>query len=211
MVQRDLPRRRRQQVLTAEHVGDLHQGVVDRVHQRVERVAVGTAEREVGDVLRLEGDLAAHQVVPRDRAVGHPEPDHWPPALGLERRDLLVGELAAEAVVPLHLGAGRLAAGVDLLGRAVAVVGELRVGQLREHVAVEVAALGLAVRRMRAALAGPLVPVEAEPVHRAEHRVVRLLGAALLVGVLDAEDERAAVVAREGPVVEGRAGEADVR
>ena len=129
-VQRDLPRRARQQVLAAQHVGDLHQRVVDRVDQRVERVAVGAAEREVGDVLRLEGDLAAHQVVPGDRAVGHPEPHHRLAPLGLERRDLVVGELAAEAVVPLHLGAGRLAARVDLLGGAVAVVGELRLGEL---------------------------------------------------------------------------------
>ena len=101
--QRHLARGARQQVLPAQHVGDLHQQVVDGRDQGVERVAVGATEREVGDELGLEGDLSAHQVVERDRAVGHPEPHDRPAVLGLERRDLLVGELAAEAVVPITL------------------------------------------------------------------------------------------------------------
>ena len=87
LVERDLARRRGQQVLAAQHVGDPHQRVVDRVDQRVERVAVGAHQREVGHVLGLEGDLAADQVVEGDRAVGHPEPQHRRAALGLERRD----------------------------------------------------------------------------------------------------------------------------
>ncbi len=125
VVQRHLARRARQQVLPAQHVGDLHEQVVDGRDQRVERVAVGAAEREVGDELGLERDLAADQVVERDRAVGHPEPHDRPAVLGPEGRDLLVGELAAEPVVPHHLGAGRQPAGRDLVGGAVAVVGEL--------------------------------------------------------------------------------------
>ena len=48
-------------------------------------------------------------------------------SLGLERLDLLVGQLAAVAVVPWRaLGAGRLAARLELLRRAVAVVGLAR-------------------------------------------------------------------------------------
>ena len=39
-VQDNLARRRGEQVLAAQDVGDLHERVVDRVHQRVERVAV---------------------------------------------------------------------------------------------------------------------------------------------------------------------------
>ena len=64
---------RGEQVLAAQHVGDPHQRVVDRVHQRVERVTVCAHDREVGDVLGLEGDLAAHQVVEDDQAVGDPD------------------------------------------------------------------------------------------------------------------------------------------
>ena len=45
---------------------------------------------------------------------------------------------------------------------------------------------------------------------RAEDRLGVLGGGALGVGVVDAQDERAAVLAREGPVVDGGAGAADV-
>ena len=76
VVQRDLARRAGQQVLAAQHVGDLHQRVVDRVDQGVERVAVGARDREVGHVLGVEGDLAADQVVEGDLALGHPEARH---------------------------------------------------------------------------------------------------------------------------------------
>ena len=57
--------------------------------------------------------------------VGHPEPQHRLAALGLVRGKLLVGEVAAVAVVPRRaaLGAGHVVALVQLLGRAVAVVG----------------------------------------------------------------------------------------
>ena len=126
-------------------MGDLHQRVVDGVDQRVERVAVGAAEREVGHVLGLERDLAADQVVEGDLAVGHPEPDDRRPTLGAERRHLLVGELAAEAVVPHDLGAGRLAPLGDLVGGAVAVVRRPVVAQPGEDVGVDLAALGLPV------------------------------------------------------------------
>ena len=39
-VQRDLPGCRRQQVLTAQHMGDSHYGVIDRIDQRIEGLTV---------------------------------------------------------------------------------------------------------------------------------------------------------------------------
>ena len=55
------------------------------------------------------------------------------------------------------------------------------------------------------------VPIEAEPAHPVEDRVDRLLGRAGLVGVLDAQQEFAAVVAGEQPVEQRRARAADVQ
>ncbi len=207
----DLARRARQQVLAPQHVGDPHQRVVDRVDQRVERVTVGAAQREVGDVLGLERDVSADQVVPGDRAVGHPEPHDRPATFGLECRPLLGGELAAEAVVPHHLRAGRLAARVDLVVVAEALIGVRRVAQPGQRVGVDLAALALLVGAVRATDLDPLVPGEAEPAPQVQDRVVGLLGVALLVGVLHPEDDGAAEVAREGPVEQRRADQADVR
>ena len=189
-------------------MGDLHQRVVDGVDQGVERLAVGAGHREVGHVVGVEGDRAADQVVEGELAVGHPEARHRV-AAG-ERRDLLGRQLAAEAVVPHQLGARRLATRLDLVVGAVAVVGAARLAQALQDVGVDLAALALAVRRVGAADLGALVPVEAEPAHHLEQRVVGLLAVAGRVGVLDPEDERAAVVTGEGPVEQGRAGQADV-
>ena len=55
------------------------------------------------------------------------------------------------------------------------------------------------------------VPLQAEPRQPVEDRGDRGLGRAGAVGVLDAQEERAAVMAREQPVEERRAGAADVQ
>src|SRR3982750_4494240 len=71
--------------------------------------------------------------------------------------------------------------------------------------------LRLVVRPVRAADLGPLVPVEAEPAEAVEDGLQRLGDVALLVGVVDAQDELAAVLAGEQPVEKGRADAADVQ
>ena len=100
---------------------------------------------------------------------------------------------------------------VELLLRAVAVVGPTGLEQLLGDVGVDVEALGLPVGAVRSAHLGALVPVEAEPAHHLEEGVVGLLGVPRGVGVLDPEDEGAAVVAGERPVEQRRAGQPDVR
>src|SRR5262249_25559040 len=71
--------------------------------------------------------------------------------------------------------------------------------------------LRLVVRPVRAADLGALVPVEAEPLEAVEDRLERLGDIPLLVGVVDAQDELAAVLAGEEPVEQRRADAADVK
>ena len=52
----DLARGGGEQVLPTYHMGDLHQHVIDRDGQRVQRGSVGAHEHEVGDV-RVEEPL----------------------------------------------------------------------------------------------------------------------------------------------------------
>ncbi|CAM5544968.1 hypothetical protein SCALM49S_03598 [Streptomyces californicus] len=211
-VQGDLARGGGEQVLAAQDVGDLHQRVVDRVDQRVERGPVGADDAVVGDVLRLDGDLAADQVGEGDGLVGHPEADDRGAALGLVRGLPLGGEVAAVAVVAGRLpgGAGGVAAGVQLLGGAVAGVGVPGGEELLGDVLVQVHPLRLAVGGVRAADLGALVPVQAEPAHRVEQLLVGLLRVARRVGVLDPEDQGALVVPGEGPVEQRRPDQAHV-
>src|SRR5690606_23795897 len=75
--------------------------------------------------------------------------------------------------------------------------------KLLGDLAVAVKAMGLVDRAF--------VVVEPEPLHRLQDRVDRGLGAALAVGVLDAQDELAAAATRLQPAVQRGARAADVQ
>src|SRR5207244_652196 len=92
---------------------------------------------------------------------------------------------------------------VELLLRHVVVVGVAGGDELLGDLPVARQALHLEERA--------LVPVEAEPAHALEDRVHRGFGRALEVGILDAQDELAAVAPRVGPAEERGARAADVQ
>src|ERR1051326_1614783 len=71
--------------------------------------------------------------------------------------------------------------------------------------------LGITVRTVGAADVRPLVPIEPEPSKVVQHRRLRFARRALDVRVLDPQDERPAVTAREQPVEDGRPHVADVK
>ena len=210
-VEGELTRGGGQQVLAAQDVGDAHEGVVHRVHERVERHAVGPHQHEVRHGPGGEADLAPHEVVPHQVLVGHRQPQHRLAALGPEGGLLLLGQ---EPVVVVVAELGVLPrgepAGVDLLVRREGLVGMPRGQQLGGHVAVDVVALRLPVGLVRAAHLRALVPVQAEPAHAVEQVPVGLLGVPGRVGVLDAEHELPAGVPRVRPVEQRRPHQADV-
>ena len=74
--------------------------VIDRIYQRVQRVAVGAHEHIVRYELRLERHWAANQVVESDRAIGHPQPKRGLAPEREERIDLLHGKRATVVVIP---------------------------------------------------------------------------------------------------------------
>ncbi len=210
-VQRQLAGRGGQQVLPAQHVGDPHQRVVDRVDQRVQRLTAGPGQHEVRHGTGGEDHLAADQVVPGQVRVWHPQPQHRGPSLGQEGRLLRLGGLPVGTVVTL-LGvlAGGDPAGGHLLGRGERLVGVPGLDQPGQHVPVDLAAFGLPVRAVRAADLGPLVPVQPQPTQAVQQVPVGLLGVPRGVGVLDPEDELPTVVPGVRPVEQRRAHDADV-
>ena len=92
--------------------------------------------------------------------------------------------------------------GGQLLGGHVAAIGVAAGEQL-------VRDLGVAGGELRLVIF-VAVPVEAEPAHPVEDRVDRRLGRARLVGILDPQQEAAAMVAGVEPVEQGGAGAADM-
>ena len=216
--QQDVLGRVRDVVLAADDVGHLHRRVVDDHDEVVERRAVVADDHEVAaDVRDVDLDVAADDVIPGDDALADAEPQGGGAALGLERGALTWRQARAAAVV-----AGRqlgrllaLALRLELLRRAVAGIGRVPVEKLLRGGRIEGQSLHLAVRRVRPAGAltgdlGTLVPAQAKPVQPVED--VLLVGDRRTsdVGVLEAEDERAAGVAGVEEVEQGRSGCPDV-
>src|SRR5207245_6993089 len=148
----------------------------------------------------LEGNGAVDQVVDDGGAtVGNAKPQRsrrQPPIAAMPR--------VAERLLA---GLGRLALLLQQLGRAVAVVGTAGAAKSLGVITVQVEALGLTVAGCRRAL----VPVEPQPLERVEDEADVLVGRARAVGILDAQDEDAAVMARVPPVDERGPGAADVQ
>ena len=216
LVDHDLARGVGEVVVTANDVGDAHQCVVHHGGEVVGGGTVGAEDDEVVELLGVEGDLTMDGVVDHDVAavLGHLDAQN----VGLTGIDaglgLLRREVAATALVALErvlAGLGGLAVGGQLLGRAEAGIGLTLCEQALGGLLVKIQSLGLGVGAKIAADLGALVPVEAKPAHGAQDDLGVLVGGAGRVGVVDAQDEGAAVGTGEGPVVDGGAGAADVQ
>ena len=216
LVDEDLARGVGQVVVAADDVRDAHVRVVAHHGEVVGGAFVGAHDDHVVHHVGREAHVAVHGVVELDgaAALGHAQAPHVGLA-GLDARGRLGGvEVAAGAVVArvaalVLLGRGAL--GVQLLLRAEAGVDAPALAQALERLGVRVRALGLEVGACLPAHLGALVPVEPEPFHGVQDDLHVLLGGALRVGVLDAQDEVASHGARERPVVDGRAGAAHVQ
>ena len=178
-------------VFAPDDVRDLHRDVVDDVHQVKHRIAVRAHDHEilVLDALHAAADL----VLNHDG----------------RRLDLGHGLLA---VLVKYLVA--LAEQLEP-DRPVLLVGPARRQKFADIFLVDVAALALPIRAVvtapARAILGTLVPIHPEPREALIDQLEELLAVALLVRVLDAQNEHAAGVARVEPVEQRRAGAADVK
>ncbi len=187
-------------IVAPDDVRDGHGHVVDDHAEVVGGRSVGADEDPVVELPVLERDGPVDEIVHHGRALV---------------RDAQAQRAGGEAAVTTAAGVaerllarlGRLALGVQRLGRAVAVVRAAALQQALRMRAIDVEALGLPVARRRR----PLVPVEPEPPQGVDDEVDVLVGRARLVGVLDPQDEHATVMPREQPVEQRRPRPADVQ
>ena len=216
LVDHDLTRGVGQVVVAADDMGDLHHGVVDDSREVVRGRAIGAEDDKVVELLGIEGHLAVDGIVDNDVAavLGHLDAKDVGLA-GLDATAGLLGiKIAATALIALEgvLALLRgLAVGVELLLGAEAGIGLALVPKLLGGLLVQVQALGLGVGAKIAAHLGTLVPVQAQPTHGAQDDLRVLVGRAGGIGVVDAQDERAAVCTGESPVIDSGAGAADVQ
>src|SRR4030095_278591 len=186
-------------IVAADDVGDPHRDVVDDDAEIVRGRSVRADQDPVVELAVLERDRTVDEIVHDSGPF-----DGYPQAQGAGvETPVATAPGVAECLAPLLRG--RALAGQEL-GRTIAVVGASGSKQPLGVLAVGREALGLAIARRRRSL----VPVETEPPERVDDGHDVLLGRARAVRVLDAEDEGAAVVAREEPVEERGAGASDV-
>ena len=190
-----------QVVVATDDMGDAHVVVIHHHRMQIGRRAVGAQDDHVVQLGVLDADLALHEVLHHRR----------PLARGLQADSRLRAgrRLGRVAVAPTAVVAGRAALGHrplahrhQLLRRLEGEVGAARGQQRLRHLRVPRLALALEHRG--------LIRGEAEPVEAADDLLHRRLGAALLIGVLDAEQVLPAVMAGEEEVEQRGAGAADV-
>ncbi len=201
----DLARRVVDVVVAAQDVGDAHVPVVDHDAEVVGGGAVRARDDQIVEFAVVEADRALDHVVPGGGAFLRVLEAHDGLAALGDGGQRLAGFGAPGSVVARLVAAGArgFAHGFHFLGRAVAVVGGAGGQHLRDHFAVAVHALHL--------VEGAFVGLHAQPVHAVQDGLHGLRRRALDVRVLDAQDEGALVVAREGPGEQRRAGAAQVQ
>ncbi len=190
-----------QMVVAADDVGDGHVVIVHHDGVEIGGRAVAAQDDHVIQLRVLHADLALDQIVHHGGAgLRDAQADDGGDAGGRVR-----GVAVPPASVVARgaaFGGGALAHFTQFFGAGVAAVGAAGGDQFVGDLGVAGGAGGLED--------GRFVRVQAEPGEALEDDVHGLLGAALAVRVLDAEEELAFVVAGEEVVEEGGAGAADV-
>ena len=200
----DLPRRVVDVVVTADHVGDAHVQVIDHHAEVVGGRAVRSGNHQVVQLGIADGDAPLDHVIPHHHAVVRIAETHH--RLHVRRR-LLAGRILGPpaAVIARLLAPGplRLAHGLQLFGRGIAVVGTAISQHLVQQLAIAVHPLHLVER--------PLVGVQPQPVQPFQNGGHRLGRGTLHVRVFNAQHIVAAMMPGKGPGVERRAHAPDMQ
>ncbi len=202
--EQELARGGAQQVASAHHLGDAHRIVVGDDGELIGGNVITPPDDEVAEIIaRCEVLLAEMQIAEGDgAALRHAEA----PVVAAR----IVGggsdaTIAASAWIVRFVigGSGRvrcLMRGLrglrQIFARARAGVNSAGIAQLLPRLQINIAALALGIRRVRAADIRAFPPLDAEPAQVFEVRVYEFAARALRVEIFVAQEERAAGVAR---------------
>ena len=223
LVNRDLPERVAQMVVTANDVGDVHVVIIDHDGQHIGRRIVSAQQHEIIDLGGVDFHASLDAVFDDAVcAIGGPQADNIGRVCRRGRPAIAPGR-AERRQQGARFGQQRAAFGLAeaLLARASAlffaevapglklfcadIAAECRAARhhLMRHSGMAAHALGLHDRR--------LVRCQAEPVHGIEDRRRRLRRGAFVVGIFDAQQEPATMPFREKVVEKRGACPSDVK
>ena len=202
LVEADVARRAGQPVVAAHHMTDTHVVVVDNVGQVVGGKAVGAQHHEVVDQPVFERDLAVDHVLERGGALPwHSEAHDCQRAAAFQSGPFAGVQVPAAPVVArraVFLPAAAPKLGKPFCGAVAAVCVSVRYQGVGGFV-VKLQSLRLIVWPERPANVGAFVPVQPQPGERLEQHLDRAFHVAVLVGILDANDEVAVIAPGEKP------------
>ncbi len=194
-------------------MSDAHQVVIDHVGEEVGRQAIGLHQYLHVHAIPADLDGAAQHVVDLTHAFArHLHPNY----MGFTSSDATLSfgriEVHAMAVITRRFLVRHLL-GTHLIQALAAAEARERMAladQLVRVLLVDLAALALPVRAMRTANVRTLVPFDAQPAQRIVDLLLGFTGRAHLIGILDAQDELAAVLSGEAQVEQRDVGSTDV-
>ena len=191
-------------ILAADDVGDAHVDVVDHGRQGVEEQAILADQHRIRHRCGVDLGVAAGQVLPGDPLAVQPEAPVRTTALGLVGGPVGFAQAQGGAIIDRRQAARELhlAAAIQFVGGFIA--GVQTAGRLEPR-----SGLLVAVEPLRLVVA--LIPDEAEPGQVVLDALFELGRGAGQVGVVDAQDEGAALPLGEHPVDQGGADIADVQ
>ncbi|QTK79239.1 hypothetical protein AT6N2_C1503 [Agrobacterium tumefaciens] len=213
-VKQDVLGHGRQPFFAARHMGDLHQMVVDDVGHVIGRHAVGLDQHLHVDGIPRDRHIAINTVMEIARAFGRDFHAHDVGFTGGNAGGHFFGlQVEAVAVIFRRLAGGALGFThlLQPLGRAETAEGMAFFEQLFGIGPVHGFAFGLAIRAVRAANIRAFRPGKAGPAQGFQHLLLIFEGRAGGVGILDAQDELAAVFLGEEIVEQRDIGGADMR
>ncbi len=213
-VDHELARRVGDMVFPAQHVRDLHQVVVDDDREVIRRDAVAFDDDEIARVFGGKRNFAFDHIV---EGVGlvlrHAETHARHAAFGFERLALLRRQIAVSARITRRLAGVRLlfAFFFQFFFGAVAQVSQPFVEQFLPVDFINIETFGLAVRSVFSADIDAFVPIDAQPFHVFQLAFFAAGHVAFHVGILDANDEFAPLIASEQIIEQRRSGVADMQ
>ena len=205
LLEQDMLGRVGQMLLATDDVRDLHERVIDDDCEMVGREAVGLSNDEILQLTGSETDFPEHDILHHDLPIRNLETKDMRATLIEILLDRLGGQVQRRPVVAIGLLVGTcdLAGLVQLLRRLERAVGGTRLDQAIEVLVVDVESLRLEVRPGITATArivlGTFVPVDSQPGQILEKGKAGRIARSLLVGVLDAKQEAAAMTPGVGP------------
>jgi hypothetical protein len=187
-------------IVAADHMRHAHVVIVDHHREHIGRRAVRAQEHEIVELGILDGHLALDEIVDRRRAFVGRLQAHDMGRIGIVRRLLTPGRADAQRLLRrfrlgAHLG--------ELVGGEVTAIGRACLDHRMRDLGVARGAFELIDFRT--------VPIEAQPAHPIEDRLDRRLGRARAIGVLNPQQEFAAMMACEQQVEERGARASDMQ